>query len=161
MAHQTGSGRPDLKALVIALLLTACGGGEPSRCSDADSLFSEVNKARSESRQCGGTSYAAIHPLVMSPVLTAAAERHAQDLAQSGKATHIGSDGSTVADRTKDYGRPVGENLVVGDVDLARAMRELLASEHHCENIMNPHARKFGAACVDADRTVWVQVYGI
>jgi uncharacterized protein YkwD len=150
-----------MKAIAIALLLTACGGGDPAQCSDADSVLREVNAARSEPRQCGATGYAATRPLVMSSVLTAAAQRHAQDIARSGKASHIGSDGSTVADRAKDYGRPVGENVVVGDADLPRAMRELLASPHHCENVMNPHARAFGSACVESDRTAWVQVFGV
>lgn len=149
-----------MRYLLACLLLTACGGGEHVQCASADQALNAVNAARAEARQCGGVSYAATHPLTLSEVLTQAAERHADDLARTGKASHIGSDGSTVSDRARSYGRPVGENVAVGQHDLYQVMRELLASPGHCQNIMNPYAIQFGAACQETG-TVWVQVFGV
>lgn len=151
----------DVKAtgLALALLLTACGGGDTALCSG--DVLAEVNAARATLRQCGATSYAAVQPLTTDAVLTQAAQRHAADLAKTGFTSHTGSDGSTVTDRAKAYGRPVGENVLTGDADIAHAMHDLLASPGHCQNIMNPNAVKFGAACVETDRAVWVQVFGV
>lgn len=148
--------------LLSVLALTACGGGSDGiQCASAEAVLAEVNAARSEPRQCGGVNYSPVPPLSMSAVLTQAAERHAQDLAATGRASHVGSDGSTVTERAKAYGRPVGENVAAGQVDLEQVMSELLNSSGHCQNIMNPYAKQFGAACVESNRAVWVQVFGV
>jgi len=150
-----------MRSIALALLLTACGGGDPAQCADAETVLREVNDARSQPRQCGSTSYSETPPLALSAVLTQAAQRHAGDLAKTGETSHTGSDGSTVTDRARDYGRPVGENILTGDANLSHAMQSLLASPGHCENIMNPFAKEFGSACVQTDRSIWVQVFGI
>ena len=148
-----------VSTLLVALLLTACGGGDTALCSG--DVLAEVNAARATPRQCGATSYAAVQPLTLNAVLTQAAQRHAADLAKTGATSHTGSDGSTVTDRAKAYRRPVGENVLTGDADLSRTMVDFLKSDGHCQNIMNPNAVKFGSACTQTDRAVWVQVFGV
>lgn len=151
-----------IRAVLLSVLaLAGCGGGDSAQCSGAEAMLAEVNVARTQPRQCGGVSYAAVPPLSMSAVLTQAAERHAGDLSRTGRASHVGSDGSTVTQRAAAYGRPVGENVAAGQVDLAQVMREWLASDGHCQNVMNPYAKQFGAACSVAGRSVWVHVFGV
>ena len=152
---------PMMRTITLSMMLTACGGGDASLCAGAESVLSEVNTARATHRQCGAKIYAAAQPLKLDDVLTQAAQRHAADLANTGTTSHTGSDGSTVTDRARAYGRPVGENLLTGDANLSHAMSRLLGSPGHCQNIMNPDAIKFGAACVETYRAVWVQVFGV
>ncbi len=58
-------------------------------------VLSEINATRA-ANGCG--------PVAANPQLTAAAARHANDVLESGAVGHIGSDGSSVAQRVTDAG---------------------------------------------------------
>lgn len=67
-------------------------------------LLALYNEARAE---------AGLKPLAYSPVLAASAQAHAADLAQTGRGSHTGSDGSTARERIQRVGfsgRYMGEN---------------------------------------------------
>lgn len=148
--------------LSMVLLLAACGGGgDAPACASAGEALAAVNAARSVPRMCGARHFDAAAALVLSPVLVAAAERHAADMARAGVVSHVGSDGSSVGQRA---GAPAGENVAGGQADLDAVMRAFLDSPGHCANVMNPWAKTFGAACVETGSgysTYWAQLFGV
>ena len=145
--------------IIVALscwaVLTACGGSPAYSCDvDPQSMTARVSDLRGESVQ-------------WSPVLAAAAQAHADDLARTGRAEHTGSDGSLPADRAQRAGWPnryVGENVAAGDPakdqDTAHASWE--ASPGHRANLLYPGITHVGAACSMGGRygVTWVQVLG-
>lgn len=153
-------------SIAVIILAAACtGGGDEIACADMQQMHQAVNAARSESRYCGDKLYATAPPLRLSFSLTEAATRHAKDMAALGFVAHQGSDGSRVGDRAKavGYSRWAGENVAGGTATLDDTMAEFLASPGHCQNIMNPNAVEFGAACVvgsEPYRIYWTQVFG-
>jgi len=87
--------------------------------------------------------------LKSSPVLAATAAAHARDMAEHGKLTHTGSDGSRPADRITRAGyqwRSSGENVASGQRDADAVVADWLESPGHCANIMEPSFTEMGVA---------------
>ena len=153
--------------LAAALAVSACGGGDnEASCPDLQAMHRAVNEARSQSRVCGDRLYGSAPPLRLSFVLSQAASRHTSDMASAGFVSHVGSDGSRVSTRAMAVGfrGSVGENVAGGTFPLEETMARFMESPAHCQNIMNPDATEFGAACsVGAPpyRVYWAQVFGL
>ncbi|ROV60399.1 CAP domain-containing protein [Vibrio ponticus] len=162
---------------ILALLLSACGGGEggssqsnqtgsqpsggggsqPSEPNDPQATFAEqmlaaVNNARATSRQCGSTYMPPVSALTWDYDLESAAFRHSSDMANGDFMSHTGSDGSSVADRVDATGYAwsrVGENIAVGQTSINAVVNAWLNSEGHCMNIMNADFEQMGASLVE------------
>ena len=83
---------------VCAAALTAFGAvlaAAPAHADDGGELLNEINATRA-ANGCG--------PVAFNPQLTASAARQANDMLANGVQGHIGSDGSSPAQRVKDAG---------------------------------------------------------
>lgn len=94
--------------------------------------------------------------------LAAAAQVHADDMSQNGFFSHVGSDGSTVAERVAAQGyryRIVAENLAVGHQSEAHVMEGWTNSPGHHQNDINPAFEEFGLSRADGGgRPYWALV---
>jgi uncharacterized protein YkwD len=126
-----------------------------------------VNAARAKSRRCGARAFAPAPPLRLDAVLTNVAVGHARDMAQRGRMSHEGSDGSEPAERMTRAGYPwslVAENVAAGQTNVDEVVATWLESPGHCANIMNAALREMGIALAfeagSPDGTYWVQTLG-
>jgi len=138
-----------------------------------------VNKARSVTRKCGNRIYVATEPLRWNESLYRAAYEHSYDMAKCAHFSHRGSGmesdwtgkhqsrgSSRFVERIENNGYTrhlsVAENIAYGMNDPDEVMQQWLASEGHCDNIMNPSFTEFGMARVkDASgRYYWTQTFG-
>ena len=86
------------------------------------------------------------------PGLSLAADSHAKDLGMCGSTGHVGSDGSTMAERVAQHGQwigHVGENISYGCADAAGIVTQLLiddgvASRGHRHNLLKDSFRVVG-----------------
>lgn len=87
-----------------------------------------------------------IAPLKMSPGLTQACRDHCYDIGPTGGASHVGSDGSTMANRIEKYGkwyRAISENISFSETHGRSIVLQLIIddgneSRTHRKNIFNP-----------------------
>jgi len=86
-------------------------------------------------------------PLDVDERLTAAAQLHAEDMADRQEMSHIGGDGSTFDERIHDQGhpKPGAENVARGYPDAATTVREWMVSPSHRRNIVNCRYVTIGA----------------
>jgi len=125
-----------------------------------------TNEARSHARRCGWTSYAAAPPLTLNSALDRAALEHSRDMANRNYFDHVGSDGSSPADRITRAGykwRMVGENLARGMTAPEDAVAGWVKSPHHCANLMTARFTEMGLAfAVNPSGTdiYWTQTFG-
>lgn len=107
-------------------------------------------------------------PLALNPQLTAAAQRHADDIARHRNFGHIGSDGSTATERIAragygkySWGYRVGENWAHFR-NVADAMAMWMDSAPHRNNILHPVLREMGIgiAAVTGGNTIYVVDFG-
>lgn len=126
-----------------------------------------VNAARAEPRRCGDRELVAAGPLTPSRELTAAASRHARDMALHGSFAHLGSDGSEPAERVSDadyHWRSTGENIAAGQRSAEAVVAAWLDSPEHCANIMGKQFSEmgvaFGLAPAHKPEIYWTQVFG-
>ncbi|MDO4246762.1 MAG: CAP domain-containing protein [Deinococcus sp.] len=131
-------------------------------------FLAATNRARSQGQKCGGKLMNATGPLKWDTRLEAAAARHARDMVRFDFRGHTNpKDGSDPLERAKGYGfrGSVGENIQYGSITAAEAVKHLLTSPGHCENLMRPEWKLFGAAVNNGTSktlfpTYWVQVFG-
>lgn len=109
----------------------------------------------------------AVGSLKWNTQLETAATVHSSNMANYNFFSHQGLDGKRSVNRAQDAGYPstyVGENIAAGQPTLERVMREWMASEGHCKNLMNGSYREMGAAMVEnrdaTYRYYWTQVFG-
>lgn len=182
-----------LAAISLTFALTACGGGGGDDDSSGDrtasipissaniegalscnipdfaqALGAALNKARSQSRNCGAVAMSATNPIeYWNTQLTSAAARHSSDMASKGFFSHTGSDNSLGHERTSQagYNGWAGENIARG-ASLSTAesvVQAWLNSPGHCQSIMNPDSKQIGAACVasgDPFKKYWTLILG-
>ncbi len=117
-------------------------------------LLTRVNQERQQ---------AGVNPLRLNPQLTTAAQGHAQDMANTGRISHTGSDGSTMRSRIDATGyrwRAIGENVAMGQPTAAAVMESWLNSPGHRQNLLNPTFTELGLGRAEAGgRLYWVQVF--
>ncbi len=105
-----------------------------------------------------------VGPVVASPTLTRAAERHAHDMAVNGFLGHIGTDGSDAFERAQDAlypGNAVGENVANGydtGVDVLFGWRS--SQTGHNENMLDPNWKAVGIAREASSLWSWATSYG-
>lgn len=88
-------------------------------------------------------------PLGHSSALQAAAQSHADDMAQSGELGHRGSNGSTASSRLRAAGYNAcfnAENVASGQVNTAQVFQDWMGSPGHRRNILAVEATQFGFA---------------
>ena len=143
----------------------------PPTLQDAPQVDSRVlaliNAARAKPRKCGSQSFPAVGPLRLSALLTQAALAQAQDMAAHEHFEHIGTDGSSPADRVTRTGYKwlnVAENIAAGASTADDVVNGWLESPGHCANIMGAPYTEMGIAYVVDARTkagiYWSQVFG-
>ncbi|WP_183325728.1 CAP domain-containing protein [Halomonas cerina] len=130
-------------------------------------MLSLINEARSQARQCGDQSFAAVKPLTWNCTLEEAAEAHSQDMAENDYFSHTGPDGVGIQQRVSSRGyvwRAVGENIAAGQASIAAVVEGWLESPSHCGNIMNDAFTEMGMAkskpgeSGSVYRSYWTQV---
>ena len=129
-------------------------------------VFELVNEARGEARKCGRAEHGAAAPLTLSSTLTAAASLHSLDMAERGKASHEGSDGSDSGERITRAGyvwRGSGENVAAGQRSAEEVVAAWLDSPGHCATLMEPNFVETGIAFALAPgknpSVYWTQVF--
>jgi uncharacterized protein YkwD len=179
---------------LTVVLLTSCGAEKESSINNLsfdspvisnsfkDKYLNAINRARSSNQTCGVRGlYEATSALRWSDKLYGAAYEHSNDMATSGVFSHEGSGQasdkvgvaqggrSSVQDRINAYGYRwvrYAENIGAGtDIDTAeKIVSQLLASDGHCANIMNPLLKEVGMAMVKNSNTkyvyYWTQNFG-
>ncbi|WP_106478028.1 CAP domain-containing protein [Phytohalomonas tamaricis] len=129
-------------------------------------LLDRVNKARSQTRQCGDESFEAAEPLTWNCKLEAAAMEHSKDMAKTNYFGHASPEGTRIGDRVSAVGykwQAVGENIAAGQRSATAVINGWLASPGHCANIMNGTFTEMGLARVDMQSSkysrYWTQVF--
>ena len=157
--------RQDETWVVVATPFSAPNPGAAAEISAR--ALQLVNAARARPRKCGKSTFAAVPPLKLDPLLHRAAMIHATDMAQHSHFEHIGSDGSRPADRATRAGyrwANVGENIAAGAPDAETVVQDWLDSPGHCSNIMSAKYQEMGIAYVSQPKSkagiYWAQVFG-
>lgn len=91
-------------------------------------------------------------PLVVSEILTRAAQRYAQAMADQNFVSHFGRDGSTLLGRLRRagfQGRHMGENLAAGMDDPQELVQGWMNSRSHRKQILNCRFTETGIAMVE------------
>jgi uncharacterized protein YkwD len=135
--------------------------------SEADKqMLTQVNTARSQSRNCGSENYPATAALSWQCTLEGVAYAHNRDMGDHNFFSHTGSDGLTVGDRVRNAGyvwSAVGENIAAGQQTIDIVMAAWLESPGHCANIMRSMYTELGAASYRVDGSdypiYWTQVF--
>lgn len=104
-------------------------------------------------------------PMTWNDALELAAIGHATDMSEKNYFSHTSKDGRGMEDRIvfagyyfKGYKSfTAGENIAVGQQNIAEVMTGWFKSEGHCKNLMNPAFREVGVARI---HDYWVQDFG-
>ncbi len=139
-----------VRLLIAALLLVVASRAALAQSDPAAVLLARINALRVQS---------GLLPLAVSPLLTAAAQRHAADMGRTGNVSHTGSDGSSIESRIRDTGYGfwrtfgiVGENIYGGQTAvLDDAWNFWTTSAAHRSNLLSTRYREMGAAVVTTD----------
>ncbi len=131
-------------------------GGSPQPAdTTAEDLVAAHNKIRAEEK---------LPPLKLNDRLNEAARAHARDMAEHGKLTHEGTDGSDPPKRIKRAGyvyKECGENVAYGQDSVGEAMRAWLESPPHRKNILGNFTEMGGAIAKGSDGTpYWCVDFG-
>ncbi|MSQ18979.1 MAG: CAP domain-containing protein [Betaproteobacteria bacterium] len=126
-----------------------------------------VNQARATARSCGTTSLVVALPLKANPLLTKAAQLHANDMAEGSHFSHTGRDGSAPSARVTRVGyawQMTSENIAAGAGSAEETVAGWLNSPPHCANIMEARYTEHGVAFAinekSKGRIYWAQVFG-
>jgi hypothetical protein len=124
--------------------------------SGQDAITNSVVALVSSARYQVGTS-----SLIMSSELISAAQRHSNDMAQTGQLDHVGSDGSQFWERMTDAGYSLttgAENILLrSDMNAQAIFNQWRNSPPHQANMMNPDYVEVGVAYAQsADGTYFV-----
>jgi uncharacterized protein YkwD len=102
-------------------------------------------------------------PMRYNERLALAARRHSEDQARQDRATHTGSDGSTLASRIDAVGygwSSLAENVATGYPDAQSVMAGWMASDGHSRNILSVNVDIGVGLAYGADgRPYWTQVF--
>jgi uncharacterized protein YkwD len=147
-----------LSLAAVALLWPAHG---PARAQNpAGDLLALVNKTRLSQ---------GLYPYVINPELTAAAQRHSDDMAATGQISHTGSDGSSDVQRILDagygayeFGPLVGENIYGGPGGAQAPFNAWMDTPGARANLLHEKYREvgIGVAGDDQGRTFWTVTFG-
>lgn len=134
---------------LLAVLVTLAAGlpalapdaAQAQASSSSGGVFeASLNAARAQS---------GLATLSVDPVLTAAAQAYAVEMAQTGRVSHVGVDGSHLQDRAWRAGCAGGwmaENLAWGQDSTEDVFVGWMSSPRHQVNMMGPNYRVYGLA---------------
>lgn len=167
-----------LSALLLIFIISACGFGKKY---DATSDPYAVQMARSGKPSCIKTtvpvnefatqiinrprSMVGFQPLVPHQKLSAAAQKHACDMAASGVLSYIDSKSVSPLQRLKKRkydARITAESITAGPYDLERVLNDWNTYPRYLENSLQPGFRHFGighAIAADGETHFWVATY--
>jgi uncharacterized protein YkwD len=147
----------------------ACVSGACIEISDDPivlGVLAATNDARAQGQDCGvhGVKPPA-DGVQLNDLLNAAAQRHAEDMAENNFMAHEGSDGSMPGDRAGDagYTGAVGENVARGYESADAVVAGWVDSDGHCNNLMNAGFSEMGVGHAVSQSTgehFWAQVFG-
>ncbi|MCE0504170.1 CAP domain-containing protein [Roseivivax sp. GX 12232] len=129
---------------------SANAGAPVATTADASSNLAAITAFRAR---------AGLGSLAANPRLQAMAETHARDLTRNSRFSHIGSDGSDIAERARRAGYRfcrLAENLARGQGSIEAALRGWTTSPAHLENLLLPDVTEAGLA--RAPGNLWVLV---
>lgn len=154
-------------AMVALLLLASCSKDKEENPRyevipvNKQKLLDLVNEVRTTGCDCGGTYFGPVDSVRWNALLEQAATNHSIDQFLNDTLTHVGSNGSTLADRLLVVGykyQTAGENVAFGYQTEAAVVQGWIDSPGHCRNIMNGEFEEMGVARVD---DYWTQVFGV
>ena len=127
--------------------------------SDEKLMLDSVNAERAK---------ASLQSLTWCPALARSATAHSADMAKNSYFEHESLDGREVADRAKAQGydyQTVGENIAVGQRDVAEVMDGWMNSPGHRANILRATFTHFGSSVATGDfkgfeSIYWTQNFG-
>jgi len=124
--------------------------------SDAEmDLLNRINGFRAQNN---------LPPYTLNDTLAAAARRHSQDMAGSGRIDHVGSDGSTARDRIADAGysgTATGEMIYGGQVSLDDAWNFWSTDQWHVPALLSTDYTEMGIGIVKVgNRTYYTVDFG-
>lgn len=176
--RRRADGRALVQGLVLAAVMALAGAARADdvlTCGAAPSVeaaIQRLNEIRMRGAICraGATTTSTAAPLTWSESLAAAAKVQAAEMARMHRMGHLDSRNRGLADRLRAMGYRYSlavENVGVGYASLEDVVDAWLASEGHCENLMNSGVLEFGLACIDAgaidaieERRYWTLVLG-
>ena len=146
----------------LLLLLSITVGSFPhAAAAQSDAVFDLLGRVSALRRQNG------LAPLEANDSLTAAAQRHSQDMANTGSVSHTGSDGSTPEQRivAAGYGPTLnawGENIYGGGIaTVDDAWSFWTTSPVHRNNLLSERYREIGiGAATSANGTYYTLNFG-
>jgi uncharacterized protein YkwD len=153
-------------AAFLFLVLNALGAkttvapGPSEPATPSDPLIAALVEAHNRERAAEKKP-----PLSYNARLEAAARVQARDMAETGKMSHEGSDGSTPAQRIERQGykgRRIGENVAEGQGSVADVMKVWRNSPPHRENILGDFSEIGAARALARDGTpYWCVDFGL
>lgn len=126
------------------VIITVEAASDPGNTtgSTLQSMLDDINAARGEEQDCGGTVYAPAPSLQWSSSLADIAMQHSMDMAQNGYFSHTSLDGTSMGSRVLAHwnGNRVGENIAASSVDKSDSyvVGLWLDSPGHCALLMDP-----------------------
>src|SRR5450756_1388574 len=131
------------RILIVILLLISFIAPASAQSDPVADILSRINTLRVQN---------GLLPLALSSSLSAAAQRHSEDMAATGNVDHTGSDGSTPLNRIQAAGYGhwrdfsyYGENIYGGQSDTVEiAWNFWINSSPHLKNLLNTHYREVG-----------------
>ncbi len=117
-------------------------------------VLSIINKQRTQAGLLG---------LRLHSRLTAAAQAHSKDMAWCNFLSHIGSDGSSFAERIRRHGYSFsasGENVAFGFTSAQQVVQGWMNSPGHRANILNPKYKDIGIGYAHKHNDYWTLIFG-
>lgn len=159
-----------LLSILFVLALAGCAEGPALRTAPAERIALPEVKLDAETARAEINRYRAtrgLGALKINAKLTAAAQRHSNDLSANDKISHRGSDGSNPWDRVKGAGykaRLAAENVGVGQRSFGEVLQGWKESPGHNKNLLLGDATQMGIALVvnpaSRNQTFWTLVMG-
>ena len=141
-------------------------GASGPACGLADfqaATLARINRLRAAGADCrGGGRFAPAAALAWNAALLHAAAAHSRDMAATGRFSHSGRDGSTLAGRIDAAGYAwsrIGENIATGQKSADAVIADWMSSDDHCANLMNADFRDAALACAPGTATSAYKTY--
>ncbi len=147
---------------------TASGDWPAAYAALEQQVLEETNKRRALGADCRTKGkFPAAKPLVMHPLLQAAARKHSKDMALKNFFAHNNLAGLTPFDRMKAEGykgTTMGENIAAGNATAAQTVTQWMNSDGHCANIMSAKYTQLGVgyfySATSKYKHYWTQNFG-
>jgi uncharacterized protein YkwD len=154
-ANQTGWAAADYLSTTLPVTITPTTPASSSVTDTANELLRRINTLRIQN---------GLQTVSLNTALTTAAQRHSQDMANSGNISHTGSDGSTPEQRMRAAGYlgSTGEEAIYGGrATVDDAWYFWTTDRVHANMLLKPEYTVVGIAAVNAaDRSYYTMDFG-